>query len=428
VLVGGLTSCFLAGEWLGGRCCAAISRASRACPACHRTRPANRARPAPRAGSLDAGFARGYTFTVPIMQPQDDGADAAERGGGVPPAERRQFSLLIGLRVVDGSAVMTLQPPPSSGLPAFAAATLYSSPTETEQFVSVPPEVLASAPGQYTLHLRGAAASRRSPLYTVRVVTSASNTTLARAELAAMRELAADCCGAGAAAAPGAKAASYPWCSQLLPAAVADGHSWQDDLCHQAPTVCDEQVRSSSRQAGPQRPGAAPACSAADSRWPVLASIRSRPLGSAARSSDELRPRPCCWPQGHLLVLNLAGGGLSCPAFPAALAKLKRLQSLDLGHNDIQDTMRGAAQVQPLAACCVDAAAPGRPAAASRCAAASLPPLALICRRRCDHRCAGAGAAGAQPAAPVPALRRPVRRAALQPARAAAADRAVPLG
>jgi hypothetical protein len=50
-------------------------------------------------------------------------------------------------------------------------------------------------------------------------------------------------------------------------------------------------------------------------------------------------------PQGHLLVLNLAGGGLSCPAFPASLARFKRLQSLDMGHTDIRDTMRGAAQV-----------------------------------------------------------------------------------
>jgi hypothetical protein len=110
--------------------------------------------------------------------------------------------------------------------------------------------VLAAAPGQYTLHLRAAAASRRrSPLYTIRVVTSASNTTLAPEELAAVRELTAECCGAGAAEA----AAAYPWCSQLLPAAVAEGRSWQDDLCHQAPTVCDEQV--GSRQC--QQPAAA---------------------------------------------------------------------------------------------------------------------------------------------------------------------------
>lgn len=52
-----------------------------------------------------------------------------------------------------------------------------------------------------------------------------------------------------------------------------------------------------------------------------------------------------CDPQGRLLVLNLAGGGLSCPAFPAALSRLSQLQSLDLGHNSIKDTAAGAAQV-----------------------------------------------------------------------------------
>jgi hypothetical protein len=80
-----------------------------------------------------------------------------------------------------------------------------------------------------------------------------------------------------------------PLAACRLPAATAPSHSWQDDLCHQAPNVCD--------------------------------------------------------PQGRLLVLNLAGGGLSCPAFPTALSRLSQLTSLDLGHNSIKDSAAGAAQV-----------------------------------------------------------------------------------
>jgi hypothetical protein len=55
----------------------------------------------PPAGTLDVGFARGYTFTVPIQQE----AGGGEGRSGVP-QERRQFSLLVGLRAVDGTALM----------------------------------------------------------------------------------------------------------------------------------------------------------------------------------------------------------------------------------------------------------------------------------------------------------------------------------
>jgi hypothetical protein len=60
----------------------------------------------------------------------------------------------------------SLSAPRGSSLPPLPAVTLYSSPTETEQFIAVPPEVLAAAPGIFTLYLRST--SRRQPLYTLR--------------------------------------------------------------------------------------------------------------------------------------------------------------------------------------------------------------------------------------------------------------------
>eukprot|EP00879_Flechtneria_rotunda_P020521 GHRR01021592.1.p1 GENE.GHRR01021592.1~~GHRR01021592.1.p1 ORF type:complete len:536 (+),score=117.26 GHRR01021592.1:712-2319(+) len=176
------------------------------------------------------------------------------------------YSVLLTLRSVGGSAIMRLLDSGSST--PLIGQVVYFNDAVTESFLRVPASQLT--PGQYTVVVQGLGGATQKMLLYLRVQTPPPNVRLAAADKAVIQTIQKECCPA--AGNPNAPAV----CTSFLPS-VLNAKSVDDDLCHQAAFVCDE--------------------------------------------------------DGHLTKIDFSNAGLQCKSFPAAIGKLPQLETLMMRYN-----------------------------------------------------------------------------------------------
>jgi hypothetical protein len=231
-------------------------------------------------GRLLPNTTTAFTLTLP-----ENSAANLKQGG---------YRLLATLRTMNGMAEMTIASV-SRGTPASfdaPAVTAYTTPGATEMFAQLPASITRQNAGQDIFI--GVGMASRPVEYTLRVAMPFASVTLDKKEMQAVRDLNEKCCGqaaldrardgkAGVSAgdletADGRRTRTM--CAKELPAAAADDHPPEDDLCNMPPNICDA--------------------------------------------------------DGRLLTLSLPNAGLFCEGgLPESLGKLGRLEVLDLAFNDL---------------------------------------------------------------------------------------------
>jgi len=204
------------------------------------------------------------------------------------------YRLMTTLRTVNGMAEMTIASVARGTPAAFDTPSLeaYATPVATELFAVVPAAQTRQSAGEDVFIGLGMAS--RPLMYSLRVSMPLSSVVLDAKEMQAVRDLNAKCCGAPALERAKAGTAGVgsgdaetadgtrtrTMCAKEIPAAAADDHAPEDDICNQPPNVCDA--------------------------------------------------------DGRLLTLSLPRAGLYCRGgLPESLGKLGRLEVLDLAFNDL---------------------------------------------------------------------------------------------
>eukprot|EP00775_Hariotina_reticulata_P012359 gene12359-12494_t len=188
-------------------------------------------------------------------------------------ADNVEMTVTFMLSVNGGTASMSLWYPstPADHPPDQLAKEFIVSQASTEAFIVIPPETLNALPGRYTLRVTGYTGN---PINAVlRVYSPGKDVQLAQKDRAVMADVAKTCCQGNI--------TDSAFCSVIAPKALADKHTWDQDLCHFAPSSCNA--------------------------------------------------------QGHLTQLMLPVLGMRCSTFPSKLASLPALTRLDLSGNSFSE-------------------------------------------------------------------------------------------